>query len=156
MLEVKRSYNLFLLLLPLVILCSKAKISQTDLLPKKTENKIILSIKDRKIEVEVAKTPEKRALGLMYRKSLDWKAGMFFIFEQESKSPFWMKNTYLPLSIAFIDKNDVIIEIFEMTPNQEAILYAPSRPYITALEMNRGWFLENGVKTGDTIYGIPK
>jgi uncharacterized membrane protein (UPF0127 family) len=143
------------LLLPLVILCSKVKTQRTELSSKKSDNTIILNIKDKKIEVEVAKTEEERALGLMYRKSLNWNSGMLFLFEQETNTPFWMKNTYIPLSIAFIDKNNVIIDILEMTPNQEAILYAPSRSYLKALEMNRGWFLENGIKVGDTIYGIP-
>lgn len=150
-----RNPKFILLLLSFMLFCSKAKPPKTETVPPKLENKIILTIKDKKIEVEVARTEEERALGLMYRKNLDWNKGMIFIFNEETDTPFWMKNTYLPLNIAFINKNNVIIDILEMIPNQETILYAPTQKYQKALEMNRGWFFENGIRIGDTIYGIP-
>lgn len=158
--KVKRNKSLLLVLsiisAAFFILCSKVKTPKTELETKKTENKIELIIKDKKVEVELAKTPEQRALGLMFRKQMDWNSGMLFIFEEKGIYPFWMKNTGLPLSIAFIDKNDVVIDILEMVPNQEVIRYSPSMPFIAALEMNQGWFVENQVNIGDTIYGIPK
>lgn len=151
----KKSNKILLILLPFIILCSKAKVPKAELESKKRENKIELTIKDKKIEVEVAKTPEQRGLGLMYRKAIPENSGMLFIFEEKGNYPFWMKNTGVPLSIAFIDENDVIIDILEMVPNQEVITYSPSLPFLIALEMNQGWFVENGIKAGDTVYGIP-
>lgn len=152
---VGRNKKFILLLLLFVLFCSKDKTSKTEPKLQKFENQIVLTIKDKKIEAEIARTEQERALGLMYRKSLDWNKGMIFIFDEETDKPFWMKNTYIPLSIAFINKNNIIIDILEMIPNQEAILYAPTQKYQKALEMNRGWFLENGISVGDTIYGIP-
>lgn len=134
----------------------KAKSPKTDIeIAKKSEHKTELIIKDKKIQVEVADTEEKRALGLMFRQNLEENSGMLFIFEKKGIYPFWMKNTGIPLSIAFIDENDVIIDILEMVPNQEVITYSPTEPFLMALEMNHGWFAENSINIGDTIYGIP-
>ncbi len=128
---------------------------QPELSHSPSEEKITLKIKDKEIEVELANTPEKRALGLMFRQSLEENSGMLFVFDKEGIYPFWMKNTGIPLSIAYIDKKSVIIDILEMIPNQEVIRYSPSMPFIAALEMNQGWFLRNGINIGDTVYGIP-
>ena len=112
--------------------------------------KIPLYIKDKEIWVEVAKTPEERSTGLMNRKYLGKNEGMFFIFEQEAYHGFWMKNTFIPLSIAFIDKEGRIVGITEMKPlTLES--HDPSRPILYALEMNRGWFSANGIKPGETV-----
>ncbi|MCX8015640.1 MAG: DUF192 domain-containing protein [candidate division WOR-3 bacterium] len=136
--------------------CSKPKSANVREKLIATDSLIELKIRSIKINVEVANTPEKRALGLMYRTQLDWNKGMLFIFEREGIYPFWMKSTQIPLSIAFVNRNNVIIDILEMVPNQEEIRYSPSEPFVYALEMNKGWFMENGIKIGDTIYGIPK
>jgi uncharacterized membrane protein (UPF0127 family) len=138
-----------------LIACSKLKPSKTTD-KKNTDNRIELIIKDQKIRVEVAKTPEERALGLMFRQELGENTGMLFIFEQAGIYPFWMKFTNIPLSIAYIDQNDVIIDIIEMVPNQEEIRYSPTVPFICALEMNQGWFTEHSINIGDEILGIPK
>ena len=86
---------------------------------------------------------------------MDWVSGMLFIFEREGIYPFWMKFTQIPLSIAYLDRDNVIIDILEMVPNQEVIRYSPSVPFIAALEMNQGWFMKHSINIGDTIYGIP-
>jgi uncharacterized membrane protein (UPF0127 family) len=140
----------------LLISCSKIKSPKTQVASKESDNKIELVINGNKIRVELAKTLEERALGLMFRKLMDWDSGMLFIFEEEGFYPFWMKFTHLPLSIAYINRDDIIIDIIEMVPNQEEIRYSPSVPYIVALEMNQGWFIEHSVNIGDTIYGIPQ
>ena len=140
----------------LLLLYFKAKSPNTEQeIVKKSEKKTELTIKDKKIAVEIADTEEKRALGLMFRQNLEENSGMLFIFEKKGMYPFWMKNTGIPLSIAFIDENDVIIDVLEMVPNQEVITYSPTEPFLVALEMNHGWFPENSIKIGDTIYGIP-
>lgn len=112
--------------------------------------KIPLFIKDREIWVEVAKTPEERARGLMWRKTLGKDEGMLFIFESEDYHGFWMKNTSIPLSIAFIDREGRIIEITDMEPlSLESHL--PPKPIFYALEMRRGWFKMNQITKGDFI-----
>lgn len=112
--------------------------------------KIPLFIKEREIWVEVARTPEERARGLMGRKNLGQDEGMLFIFETEDYHGFWMKNTSIPLSIAFIDREGRIVEIKDMEPfSLESHL--PPKPILYALEMRRGWFKTNRVTKGDSI-----
>lgn len=135
--------------------CAKTKPAKPEEKTKDTDKKVELVIKDKKIKVEIAKTPEERALGLMFRQELEENSGMLFVFEQEGIYPFWMKFTQIPLSIAYIDNGYVIIDIIEMVPNQEEIRYSPSIPFKYALEMNQGWFARNGINIGDTVYGIP-
>lgn len=112
--------------------------------------KIPIYIKDREIWVEVAKTPEQRAKGLMWRKNLGKDDGMLFIFEEEEYHSFWMKNTYIPLSIAFIDKDGIIVDIKEMEPLSTKSI-SPPKPVLFVLEMPKGWFYKNGIKKGDII-----
>jgi uncharacterized protein len=112
--------------------------------------KIPIYINDREIFVEVAKTGEERAIGLMGRTSLGKEEGMFFIFEDEGIHGFWMKNTLLPLSIAFIDREGKIIWITDMEPLTLSS-HTPPRPVLYALEMNKGWFSRKGIKAGDIV-----
>jgi len=112
--------------------------------------RIPLYIKAKEIRVELAKTPEERAIGLMNRKQLEKDEGMFFIFESEGYHSFWMKNTLLPLSIAFIDKDRRIVDIKDMKP-LTLDSHSPSRQVVYALEMNKGWFAANGVRVGDVV-----
>ncbi|MFB3886046.1 MAG: DUF192 domain-containing protein [Thermodesulfobacteriota bacterium] len=112
--------------------------------------KVPIYHKNREIWVEVAKTPEERARGLMGRRLLGRDEGMLFLFEREDYHGFWMKNTYVPLSIAFIDKEGRIVQITDMKP-LSLETYDPPRPILYALEMNQGWFSVNGIKAGDVI-----
>jgi uncharacterized membrane protein (UPF0127 family) len=112
--------------------------------------KIPLYIHQKEIWVEVAKTPEERNHGLMGRKHLGKEEGMLFIFETEDYHGFWMKDTLIPLSIAFIDKHGRIVWITDMKP-QTLDSYLPPGPVLYALEMNKGWFSSHGVKTGDVV-----
>ncbi|OGP55382.1 MAG: hypothetical protein A2162_11725 [Deltaproteobacteria bacterium RBG_13_52_11b] len=112
--------------------------------------KIPLYVKDKEIRVEVAKAPEERGRGLMGRKQLGDSEGMLFIFETEDYHSFWMKNTLIPLSIAFIDKEGRIVRVTDMKPlTLES--HAPPKPVLYALEMKQGWFSANGIKVGDVI-----
>ena len=112
--------------------------------------RIPLYIHDREILVEVAQTPEETSHGLMGRKHLDKDEGMLFIFETEDYHGFWMKDTLIPLSIAFIDRGGRIVWITEMKP-LTLDSHVPPRPVLYALEMNKGWFSSHGVKAGDVI-----
>ncbi|MBS3906419.1 MAG: DUF192 domain-containing protein [Syntrophaceae bacterium] len=112
--------------------------------------KIPLYIKEKEIQVEVARTPEERAVGLMGRKHLGKEEGMLFIFEEEGYHSFWMKNTLIPLSIAFIDRESRIVKITDMKP-LTLTSHPPPKPVLYALEMNEGWFSRNGIRVGDIV-----
>ena len=112
--------------------------------------KIPLYIHQKEIWVEVAKTPEERSHGLMGRKHLNKDEGMLFIFETEDYHGFWMKDTLIPLSIAFIDKDGRIVWITDMKP-QTLDSHVPPRPILYALEMNKGWFSSHSIKTSDVV-----
>jgi len=112
--------------------------------------KIPLYIHHKEIWVEVARTPEERSLGLMGRKHLGKDEGMLFIFEAEDYHSFWMKNTLIPLSIAFIDRDGRIVWMTDMKP-LTLDSHVPPKPILFVLEMNKGWFSKNGIKAGDGV-----
>ncbi|NWG02113.1 MAG: DUF192 domain-containing protein [Syntrophaceae bacterium] len=112
--------------------------------------KIPLYFHHKEIWVEVAKTPGERASGLMGRKHLGENEGMLFIFETEGYHGFWMKNTFIPLSIAFLDKDGRIVWITDMQP-LTLDSHVPPQPILYALEMNKSWFTKNSVKVGDVM-----
>jgi uncharacterized membrane protein (UPF0127 family) len=107
-----------------------------------------LTIKGKKIRVEVARTEDEKARGLMFRDKLGADEGMLFVYEKEEFLTFWMKNTPLPLSIAFIDQKGRIVDIQDMEPFSLRT-HTSARPARYALEMNRNWFQKNGIKVGD-------
>lgn len=99
---------------------------------------------------EVAKTQAQRNRGFMERKNIPAGTGMIFVFERDQILSFWMKNTPHPLSIAYIDSTGTIRDIFDMTPfSLSSVISTVSVRY--ALEVSKGWFEENGIKTGDKV-----
>ncbi len=107
------------------------------------------------LKVEVADDGEERAMGLMYRDRLAADQGMLFVYPELEERNFWMKNTRIPLSIAFIADDGTIVHIADMAPQQTTL--TPSlKPVRYALEVNRGWFVEHGVKEGDTVRNLPE
>ncbi len=106
------------------------------------------------MQAEIADTPKSRERGLMQRTQLCANCGMLFIFEEAAQHGFWMKNTPLPLSIAFINADGIILNIAEMQPHSTAIHHAKSNA-LFALEMNRGWFAKRGIKPGHVVR-LPK
>jgi len=117
---------------------------------------IPLKIGEVVIEVEVADEPEERQLGLMHRDSLPENYGMLFVFDQEQQLQFWMKNTKIPLSIAYISKDRVIKEIHHMQPLTEKT--TESRySVLYALEVNQGFFAKQGIFVGDQVdFTLPR
>lgn len=115
---------------------------------------IPLSVGMYRITAEVARTQEERAIGLMHRRELAPNAGMLFIFEQPQTLCFWMKNTLIPLSIAFLREDGTILNIEEMKP-QSLDSHCSVSPARHALEMNAGWFSKRGFKPGSRITGEP-
>jgi uncharacterized membrane protein (UPF0127 family) len=106
------------------------------------------------IHAEVAADFTSRARGLMHRESLGANAGMLFVFEQPEIQCMWMKNTLIPLSVAFLDERGAIINIADMEPHSERT-HCAAKPARYALEMNRGWFAARGIKPGMRLGGIP-
>lgn len=106
------------------------------------------------INAEVASTPEQRAIGLMHRPTMPANDGMLFVFERAGQQCFWMKNTLLPLSIAFLDDDGTVVNIEEMKP-QTLDSHCSARPVRFALEMNQGWFGKRAIKPGAKITGAP-
>jgi len=107
------------------------------------------------LKVEIAADAQQRAQGLMYRKSMPKEEGMLFVFEEPEYQTFWMKNTLIPLSIAFLDKNGVILNILDMQPQTEDP-HLSDGAAVYAIETNKGWFAEKKVKPGDKVTGLPK
>ena len=107
------------------------------------------------IKAEVATSDEERARGLMFRQRLGQNEGMVFRFPAPKQVCMWMKNTLLPLSVAFIDDDGKIINIEDMQPETE-IAHCAKRAARYALEMNQGWFRKKNVKAGTAIEGLPK
>jgi uncharacterized membrane protein (UPF0127 family) len=105
------------------------------------------------IRAEVAADFGSRSQGLMHRKSLGPNAGMLFVFDEAAPHCMWMKNTYIPLSVAFIDAQGVIINIADMTPHSEQS-HCAARPAVYALEMTQGWFAQRGIKPGAKLGGL--
>ena len=107
------------------------------------------------IRAEVAADFSTRAQGLMYRKSLAPNAGMLFIFDANDIYCMWMKNTLIPLSVAFLDERGAIINIEDMRPHSEES-HCAARPARYALEMSRGWFAQRGIKPGVQLGGLER
>ena len=118
--------------------------------PQAKLNTIPVQINDIEIEVEVASTGQQRTRGLSYRKHLASNSGMLFVYQKTLPLIFTMRETSIPLSIAFISEDFVINEIHKMEP--WALQNYPARlPARYALEVNQGWFEKNGIKVGDRL-----
>ncbi|MBM4332925.1 MAG: DUF192 domain-containing protein [Deltaproteobacteria bacterium] len=109
-----------------------------------------MMVKGKKIRVEVARTESEKAKGLMFRESLGEDEGMIFVYAREEILSFWMKNTRIPLSIAFIDQRGRIVDIQDMEPFSLRTTVS-AKPTQYALEMNKGWFQRNGIGVGDLV-----
>ena len=107
------------------------------------------------IDAQVAMAPREREIGLMYRKEMPAQEGMLFVFTQEERHCMWMRNTFLPLSVAFLDANGLILDIEDMEPQTEDN-HCAAAPARFALEMNKGWFAGKGIKPGQRIGGVEK
>lgn len=114
---------------------------------------IALTVNGHSITVEVASTDAERTQGLMHRRMLPESRGMLFVFPLTELHGMWMMNTYIPLSVAFLDQNGVIINIADMEPHTRNA-HAAVKPAKYALETNRGWFAKRGIKPGAKIEGL--
>ncbi len=131
-----------------------------DLKPEVKFESAQIQIGSKKITVELAETPQQHEKGLMYRETLEKDKGMLFIFDREQTLSFWMKNTYVDLSIAYINEKMKIVDIQEMKATSpleisEPPTYPSKKPAMYALEMSKGWFKASNIKVGQTLK-LPK
>lgn len=111
-----------------------------------------LGISFYNIKAEVAQTERQREIGLMYRTAMGPNDGMIFVFERAGTQCFWMKNTLIPLSVAFVDEDGTIVNTDEMKAETEDA-HCSTKPVRFVLEMNKGWFAKRGIKPGTRITG---
>ncbi len=113
-------------------------------------------IKGHELTIELATTPEARSCGLSLRDSLPENRGMLFVYVEPEILTFWMKDTRMPLSIAFIDADGLVVSIQKMNPFPLTTVYASPVPALYALEVNQGWFEENGIGVGTVVeFNLP-
>lgn len=122
--------------------------------PQPTLSTVKLTTGIHVITAEVAATAQSRMVGLMMRPRLEPNHGMVFVFEDKSQHCFWMRNTLISLSIAFIEDDGTVVNVADMAPKSDAST-CPQRPVRYALEMEQGWFAKRGVTAGKKISGLP-
>jgi hypothetical protein len=139
-------------LLSLLILLTTAAWSQDS--PQLQLPRVTLSAGMHLINAQVAANPQQRAVGLMFRKDMPVNEGMLFAFEQASDQCFWMNNTLIPLTAAFVADDGTIVNLADMQP-QSLASHCSSKPVRFVLEMNQGWFDKRGLKAGSRLSGPP-
>ena len=122
--------------------------------PQLNLQRVKLSAGMNVIDAQLALTPEQRQIGLMLRKDMPQHEGMLFVFEQASQQCFWMKNTLLPLTAAFVSDDGTIVNLADMKP-QTTDSHCSTQPVRYVLEMNQGWFAKKGIKAGAKLGGPP-
>ena len=121
----------------------------------KESSSLSLKVAGIPLSVEIASDEESIKKGLMHRDKLDSESGMLFIFPEASQQSFWMKNTNIPLSIAYVDEDNKILNIADMTPHDTNGVHSQGNARC-AIEANKGWFESKGIKPGDYVEGIDK
>ncbi len=144
----KKFWRLSLILQVLILFFSACSQSTS---PKGVASIFELSLGAKKIYAELAITETQKAKGLMFRQSLPENNAMIFIYDSPQRVSFWMKNTEIPLDIAFLDKNGVITEIRQMYPRNLNSVTSSSDSIVYCIETNQNWFLKNNVGVGDKL-----
>ena len=145
-------YFMWLLFVALLLTtCGKAENQKATSAEEQSSIKPFIKIDGISLQIEIVQDAESRQLGLMYRDELAENLGMLFVFETTRVLSFWMRNTFIPLDIAFIDAAGVIVDIQRMEPLDESKQYISAVPALYALEVNAGWFEKNGVKRGSKV-----
>jgi uncharacterized membrane protein (UPF0127 family) len=140
-------------LLALAALCA-APAASTQAIPQPRLPTVELGAGMHNIVAEVARTPQQQQIGMMMRTKMEQHEGMLFVFDEIGPRCFWMRNTLLPLSIAYIADDGTIVNIAEMQPQSDTS-HCSDKPVRFALEMNQGWFARRGIKAGMRLRGSP-
>lgn len=147
-----RPFSLLALLLAICLVPSAAAWSQEE--PQMNLQRVRIGAGMYQIDAQVAMTPTEQQTGLMYRKEMPQQEGMLFVFEQQSPQCFWMKNTLLPLTAAFVADDGRIVNLVDMKPlTLES--HCSDEPVRFVLEMNQGWFAKKNIKKGAKLTGTP-
>ena len=142
-----------LLAISLALACaSTAALAQDS--PQMNLPRVELNAGIHRIDAQVAATPQERETGLMFRPEMPQQEGMLFVFEQPATQCFWMRNTLLPLTAAFVADDGVIVNLADMQPRTDDS-HCSARPVRFVLEMNQGWFAKQGLKAGSKLEGAP-
>lgn len=136
------------------LLCLAATCTFAQQGPQLTLPRVELTAGMHRIDAQVAQSPEQRQIGLMNRPTMPQHEGMLFVFEQPATQCFWMKNTLLPLTAAFVADDGSIVNLADMQPQSEAS-HCSQKPVRYVLEMNQGWFAQKHLKAGSKIGGAP-
>ena len=144
--------RLFLSLLVSLNLGSASVLAQTG--PQLNLPRVQLTAGMYRIDTQVAATPQQRQTGLMHRREMPQHEGMLFVFEQPAVQCFWMKNTLIPLTAAFIADDGTIVNLVDMKPLDEAS-HCSQAPVRYVLEMNQGWFAQRHLRAGHKLHGTP-
>jgi uncharacterized membrane protein (UPF0127 family) len=140
--------------LSLVLACASLGTASAQDAPQTDLPRTPLTAGIYQIDTQLAITPLQREIGLMFRKEMPAQEGMLFVFEQPATQCFWMKNTILPLTAAFIDDHGTIVNLADMKP-QTTDSHCSTKPVRYVLEMNAGWFAKKGIKAGSKLGGKP-
>jgi len=122
--------------------------------PQTSLPRTALSVGMYRIDAQLATTSEQHAAGLMFRTDMPQQEGMLFVFQQPAQQCFWMKNTLIPLSVAFVADDGTIVNLDEMKA-QTLNAHCSEKPVRYVLEMNTGWFAKKGLKAGNRLQGQP-
>lgn len=136
------------------LLVMSAAIAAADESPQMNLQRITLTAGIHQIDTQVAITQNQHAVGLMYRDEMPMSEGMLFVFEQPTMQCFWMRNTRLPLTAAFVADDGTIVNLENMKP-QTTDSHCSTKPVRYVLEMNQGWFAKKGVRPGSKLSGQP-
>lgn len=147
-----RTLTLVLALAAALLGSSTAAWSQAQ--PQMNLQRLALSAGMYRIDAQLAQTPEQRQTGLMHRQEMPQAEGMLFVFDQASVQCFWMKNTLLPLTAAFVADDGRIVNLVDMKP-QTTDSHCSEEPVRYVLEMNQGWFANKNIKKGFKLGGAP-
>lgn len=135
-----------------LVLCAAAVHAQTG--PQMDLPRTDLSAGMYRIDAQVAATPEQREIGLMFRRDMPPHEGMLFVFQRPGMQCFWMRNTLLPLTAAFVADDGTIVNLADMQPQSDTS-HCSAKPVRYVLEMHQGWFAQRGIQSGSRLSGEP-
>lgn len=136
----------------LLALCVGTSAASAQEGPQLNLQRVELTAGMHRIDAQVAATPQQRQTGLMHRKEMPQQEGMLFVFEQPATQCFWMRNTLLPLTAAFVEDDGTVVNLADMKPLTEDS-HCSAKPVRYVLEMNQGWFAKRGIKAGAKLSG---
>ena len=152
--KTKNRYLIILAAFSLAVLsgCRQEPLPKSPVTKESRPGRVQLAMGGARLWVEVAEDEAARSQGLMFRRQMPQDEGMLFVFEYPQLLSFWMKNTYLPLDIAFVASDGSILNILQMKPLDEGPRYLSQGQALYAIEANAGWFQRQGIKAGDKVH----